>query len=227
MFFKFSDKTGNRSLRACRLLYFWVTLLINFSINSQATTKYITLLDSNSPILHSTISSHVSEHDDDGLLHGNAMKSRTARRRRVLVYVEGKVLCERYCLSSFNSSRHINPLHGARVKVECKSSYGEYETVGISNRDGIFRVILHGAVGYRWPLRFCRARVLVGTVPQRCQPSRTHVRNNINEFEMNVRLMSNHTARVMLGVGPFIFQPTNISASAPCPLKAALKPLVV
>lgn len=220
MFFKFSDKTGHPSLTGCGLLYFfWVTLLINFSISSPSATKDITLLlDSNLPILHSTIS-NVSDHDDDGLLDGSAMKSRVARRSRVLVYVEGKVLCERYCMSSFNSTKQINPLRGTRVKVECKSSYGEYETLGISNRDGIFRVILHGALGYRWPLRFCKARVLLDTTPHRCRPSRTHARNNLNEFNMNLTLINNLHTKIMLGVGPFILRPTNISASFPCSLK--------
>eukprot|EP00253_Pinus_taeda_P026719 PITA_26719 len=221
MLFNFSGKSGNPScLRGCGFLYFFgVTLLISFSVSSPSTTKYITVLDSNSPILlHSTIS-NVSHNDDDGLLDGGAMKSRVARRRRVLVYVEGKVLCERNCM---NSTKDIDPMHGTRVKLECKSSYGEYKTIGISNRDGVFRVIIHGALGYKWPLRFCKARVLLDTVPHRCRPSRTYSRNNSNEFNMNITLRYNLPAKIMLGAGPFIFKPANISASLPCSLKPNL-----
>lgn len=210
----FSGKSGNPScLRGCGFLYFfWVTLLINFTVSSPSTTKDVTVLDANSPIsLHSAIS-NVSHNDDDGLLDGGAMKSKVARRRRVLVYVEGKVLCGRNCM---NSTKDINPLHGTRVKVECKSSYGEYKTHGISNRDGVFRVIIHGALGYKWPLRFCKARVLLDTVPHRCRPSRTYARNNSNEFNMNMTLKYNLPAKIMLGAGPFIFKPANISALEP------------
>ncbi|XP_059073856.1 uncharacterized protein LOC131035064 isoform X2 [Cryptomeria japonica] len=121
--------------------------------------------------------------------HGTVL---LVRPRRTLVYVEGNIFC-----STLNGN--VLPLTRARVKVQCRSKFGEYETLGISNKNGVFRVILQGALGYQWPVKLCKAKVISKTIPSVC-------REGSDILSMNVRLFYKSSSRIMLVTGPFILK---------------------
>ncbi|KAL4194180.1 hypothetical protein AMTRI_Chr05g67380 [Amborella trichopoda] len=107
------------------------------------------------------------------------------------VIVQGLVNC-------MNGS-DFRPLTGVKVRLECRSPYGDYSS-GVITTAGTYRVRLNGAEGPHYPLRFCWAHVPDCSIPVFC-PIPLKAKSSFTMF-------SNTTARATLQASPLIFSTT-------------------